>query len=310
MNEISDIRAELLRLQKSAAEGGESLSNQDIARGIGKSSATISLYLAGKYAGDNASIEIAVLEWLRDRNVSKVSGVATIENDVSRSIAKRLEEIRSSGELGLVIGPAGIGKSRGEGLYLRTHTLAISFRSLPWRSGMNAVAEDLSNGAGIHRLARGEKRWDKIIEATKDSGRLLVVDDAHELAPRALQCCVDYHDQTGNPVALTGLPLLRKKLLADARRARRVGDVFEVVCKDPEPLVNHLIDQLAPDCNGDRPDLLKLCLQVARNSGAFGAVEKQLKHAARARKKVSSVTWPEAFRAAQKRLLRQYELDK
>lgn len=291
----------------SAVKAAE-LSNAAIGRGIGYSSGAVSTWLSGKYEGNLAAIETAVREWLRDRTVASSTGVPTIETEISSLMRRRLEEIRTAGELVLEVGDAGIGKSRALGLYLLDHTLAIGFRALPWRSGMNAIAEDLSKAAGINRLAEGEKRWDAILDRTRGSGRLLIVDDAQELAPRALQCCVDYHEETGNPVCLIGLPGLKKKLLTDARRARRIDAVVELQVNDPLPLVNHLVNQFAPDANGERETLVNLCAQVAQGIGAFGSVEKQLKFAARSRKKKPGLAWPQAFRAAHQRLLRGYSL--
>ncbi len=285
------------------------LSNTEIARGIGYSSGAVSTYLNDKYAGDIRSLETAAREWLRDRTVAAITGVPTIETEVSKTMRRRLEEIRSNWELAVMVGEAGIGKSRGDGLYLIDHTLAIGFRALPWRRGMNAVAEDLSFAAHITRLSEGEKRWDAILDRTRGSGRLLIVDDAHELAPAALQCCIDYHEETGNPVCLIGLPVLKKKLLADARRARRIDAVVELKVTDPIPLVSHLVGQFAQDANGEREALIELCAKVSQGIGAFGSVEKQLKYAARARKKKPGLTWLEAFRAAHLRLLRNYPLN-
>ncbi len=284
------------------------LSNAEIARGIGYSSGAVSTYINNKYSGDLSAIEPKIREWLRDRTVAQVSGIPTIPTEISRFMHRRFEEIRTSGELALEVGEAGIGKSRAIGLYLLDHTLAIGLRAIPWRSGMNAIAEDLAQAAGINRLAKHEKRWDAILDRTRGSGRILIVDDAQELAPRALQCCVDYHEETGSPVCLVGLPALKKKLLADSRRSRRVDAVVELKIKDPAPLINHLIDQFASDSNGERNDLLSLCVEVASGIGAFGSVEKQLKYAARSRSKKPGLDWVPAFRAAHKRLLRTYDL--
>ena len=283
-------------------------SNAEIGRGIGYSSGAVSTYLAGKYEGNIAAIEAAAREWLRDLTVAGTSGVPTIETNVSRRFCKKVEEARIARELILEVGEAGIGKSRAVGIYLLTHTLAIGFRALPWRSGMNSIAEDLSKAAGINRLSKGEKRWDAILDRTRASGRLLIVDDAQELAPRALQCCIDYHEETGNPVCLVGLPMLKKKLLADARRARRVDAVVELIVADPVPLIEHMVTQFAPDANGERSDLIALCTKVATGIGAYGSVEKQLKYAARSRKKKPGLAWPAAFEAAHCRLLRGYSL--
>ncbi|GEM_PF-1951932 len=296
------------------------LSNSEIGKGIGYSSGYVSQYLNHKFPGDLPAIEQRIREFLRDRNITRVSGVATVETEVSRFLCRKLEEARLNRALAVITAPAGTGKSRSLGLYLSTHTLAIAFRVTAMHTGLCALADDLCQAADIQPQRRRRKnakgpaeprkrRWDMIVEKTTGSDRLLVVDDAHELGPRALQCCVDYHEVTGNPVVLLGLPDLKKRLLRDARRSSRADEAPDIPIKDPRPLVEHLVKELAPDANGERDQLISLCLQVVAKPGAFRAVEKQLQYAARARKKKPSLTWIEAFRAAHLRLLRSYTLN-
>ncbi len=148
-----------------------------------------------------------------------------------------------------------------------------------------------------------------IIDAVMPNTAALHRHVAHELGPRALQCCADYHEQTGNPVALLGLPVLKKRLLADARRSSRADEAPEIPVKDPRPLIEHLVAELATGANGEREPLISLCLQVAAHDGCFRSVEKQLAYAAKSRRKSPDTTWPDAFRAAHKRLLRSYTLN-
>lgn len=295
------------------------LSNSEISKAIGYSAGYVNVYLNNKFPGDLAAIESRIREFLRDRNITRVSGVATIDTEVSSFLCRKLEQARLNRDLSVITAPAGTGKSRGLSLYLSTHTLAIAFRVTAMHTGLCALADDLCLAADIQTQRRRRKnakgpaeprkrRWDMIVEKTTGSDRLLVVDDAHELGPRALQCCVDYHEATGNPVVLLGLPALKQRLLRDARRSSRADEAPDIPVKDPRPLVEHLVKELAPDANGERDGLIQLCLQVVSKAGAFRSVEKELQHAARSRKKNPRITWIDAFRAAHKRLLRAYTL--
>src|ERR1035437_6284238 len=114
-----------------AAINAKGLSNEDIGRGMGYSGGAVSTYLNGKYHGALANFETAAREWLRDLITVGISGVPTIETEISKIMRRRFEEIRSSRGLVLIVGDAGIGKSRGDGLYLIDHTLAIGFRTIP-----------------------------------------------------------------------------------------------------------------------------------------------------------------------------------
>ncbi len=287
----------------------EGLTNVAIAKGIGKSDAALGEWLRGRYAGNNKALEASITQWLRDRQVARVSGVPTIDTEISRSMSKRIEEIRVKRTLGVLIGVAGIGKSRGRNLWVSSHDLAIDFRAVAWDNGINGVRAGIMKAAEITRAVKGQTPWQTINAKTTGSGRPLIVDDAHELTQRALQCCVDWHEETGNPVVLIGLPELEKRLMPDARRASRVDYLYPLKVKDPLPLLTHLIDRLAPDINGERDDLTGLCLQVAAHDGAFRAVEKQLQRAALNRSKKAGLNWVDAFRAAHQRLPRNYKLN-
>lgn len=299
-------------------------SQAEISRGCGRGVTQLNQWFNHKYPGDNASLEASLRSWLHDLHVTSSTGVSTVETPVSNDIVSRLEEVRRSSELVLFIGEAGIGKTRSQDIYCRQHPLSIAFRVLPWHSGMSGLADDLCHAADIRRIPAGQRRWNVIVEKTKGSGRMLLVDDAHELGPRGLQCCVDYHEETGNPVALFGLPQLKARLMKDSRRARRIADVIEVKCADTLPLIEHLVSELAADAGDERTAVIQICTKVAQGIGAFGSVEKQLKLAARERKKKNEdsrkknpecfrkdglMKWVPALHGAHFRLLRNYKLN-
>ena len=279
------------------------VSNGKIAKAIGRSATMVSQYLNGKYEGDVQGLESRLREWLRDRTLSIVSGVATISTEISDAMERRFEGLRTAGELGVLIGEAGIGKSRGMARYLQQHSLPICFRVLPWNRSLLGIARTLLHAAEVNKIGRGEHLWDVVLDKMTESERLLIVDDAHELSPGGLQCVVDLHEETGMPVALVGLPALEAKLLRDMRRKRRVGDVCRLAVEDYAPLTQHMIRQLAPEANGETEDLTKLALQVAAKEGHFGDLEKALKKAARTVKRAGA-GWPKAFLAADRQLLR------
>ena len=89
------------------------LTNADIGRGMGYNAGSVSTYLNNKYGGNHAAFETAAREWLRDLTVASTTGVPTIETELSRIMLRRLEDTRTGRELTLMVGAAGIGKSRG-----------------------------------------------------------------------------------------------------------------------------------------------------------------------------------------------------
>jgi DNA transposition AAA+ family ATPase len=290
-----ELREQIVALTREDAQPRVTWS--EIGRKIGYGVATLTQWRDHKYRGRVAEIQALLREWLRDRVTVRESGVATVATDISRAIGRALDAAMGGGQFVIITGAAGVGKSRGLGLWLQHHARAISFRCLPWHTGIVALGRDLATAAGIEGGKPGQ-RWEKIISETRDAERLLVVDDAQELGPRCLQGAVDWHEETGNALALVGLPGLEQRLRRDVRRASRIDGATRLELETPGPLVDHLLKQLAADAAEEADELRGLALEVAQHDGAFRALEKHLKRARYYRLKDPRASWAAAFRGA------------
>ncbi len=143
----------------------------------------------------------------------------------------------------------------------------------------------------------------------RGSDRLVIVDDAHKLTQRGLQCLMDFHDETHSPVAMVGTFELIDKLERDAQLFSRVGLKWVIGQTRPKELIDHIIHSLVPNANGHSEELAALCEQVASQAGHFRAVHKQLKLAVEMLE--TSSTYKNivaAFRGAHSKMCRNYKL--
>lgn len=262
------------------------------------------------YSGNVAGLEKKLAEFMRDYRLEMDTNVPTVDCEVSRQINDAMEEIRTAKRIGVIIGAPGSGKSRGINLYCESHELAVAFRVCCWQKSQADFAECLFKAAGIDSPRRGLLNMKPLVEKMTGTSRPFLIDDAHKLTRSALQLAYDFRDATGAPVALFGDARLVDKLRDDAQRLRRTGIVFRLKIKNPTPLIEHHLDALAPDANGDRADLVKLCRTIvaAENGGHFGSLQMELSLAARLKRGNADWNWCEAVRRAHQKLIRDYTL--
>ncbi len=304
-----DLLLQLIAQRKGSAE---ELSNNKVAKRLGYSSSVISQYLdpdGNKYPGDVVKLEKSVDDFIRNELRRKVSGVDTIESVQVKELAKALEYIRKTNDVGEVLSEAGVTKSRAVDHYSLANPLAVVVRARQWlkdeHSVMQAIFEKVKGG-----YDNRTKRIDHVLKKLTGSERLIIVDDAHKLTRAALQLCFDLHDETLCPFALVGIFELEDKLADDAQRFSRVGLRWEIKPEDPKQLSDHLVKSLCPNITmPDQRIIFPLCEQVAEQHGHFRSVHKQLKVAAEIREGKPDINWETAFKSAHTMLVRKYPLN-
>lgn len=304
------IREKLITLRE---EPG--FSNGIIARRIGVSEAVVSQYLSERgciYSGDIDKFELKAEDFLQNEARRRASGVDTTNCDAAEQVRIALEYIRKTSDWGVLIAESGEGKTRGVEQYLKDHPTAILFRTCAWNNTKHDAEAFLFKVAGQTGWDNHTKRIIHAIKRLRGSERLIIVDDAHFLHSTALRCWKDIHEATQMPLAFCGVQKLLDAVKVDDQNFSRVGLCFPIQDKGEKvdnTLLKHLIAQLVPDCNGDMPELLGLCEQVAKQHGHYRSVHKQLKVAVEIKAGKKSLTWPQAFRAAHTMLVRSYELN-
>lgn len=231
------------------------LSLNSIARAVDFSNATLSQWLAGKYAGRTEDIDAAVLSFLRrqrERKQSPVFEMPFIETTVAKKVFEVARICHLDCEIGVVYGDAGLGKTdatieytaQNPGVLLIQadlgYTAKVLFRELHRRVGYDGVGN-------IHDL------FDDVVARLKGSGRLIIVDEAEHLPYRALELLRRVYDKAGVGILLVGMPRLvanlRGKRGEYAQLYSRVGVAGKVELLKPED-VQKLVHTAIPGSNG------------------------------------------------------------
>lgn len=260
-----------------------------VARAIGKSPAVINQYLQGKYTGDIPSIDELITGFISRENEKEKSRRITASYIPTLTSRKGMEVIRLAhldGEINVIYGDAGLGKTMMLREYAATHREAILIEADPGYTA-RTVLEELCSRLGLNKRGNMHELSETCIAALSDSGRLLMVDEAENLPYRALETLRRIHDKAGIGVILAGMPRLiinlkgkrgeYKQLYSRVGLALNLGDAL------PEEDINAIAVSMLPDAenpdvstalfkasHGNARRLFKLVRGVSRHSSISG----------------------------------------
>ncbi|ELC5001900.1 AAA family ATPase [Salmonella enterica] len=260
-----------------------------VARAIGKSPAVINQYLQGKYTGDIPSIDELITGFISRENEKEKSRRITASYIPTLTSRKGMEVIRLAhldGEINVIYGDAGLGKTMMLREYAATHREAILIEADPGYTA-RTVLEELCSRLGLNKRGNMHELSEACIAALSDSARLLMVDEAENLPYRALETLRRIHDKAGIGVILAGMPRLiinlkgkrgeYKQLYSRVGLALNLGDAL------PEEDINAIAVSMLPDAenpdvstalfkasHGNARRLFKLVRGVSRHSSICG----------------------------------------
>lgn len=185
-------------------------SQTQVARAVGKSAAVINQYLQGKYAGDVPSIDELARSFINREAEKEKSQKITARFVPTVTSRKGMEVIRYAhldGDLNVIFGAAGLGKTMILREYAAQHRDALLIEADPGYTA-RVVLEKLCNLLGLSKRGNMHELSEACIAALRDSGRLLMVDEAENLPYRALETLRRIHDKSGIGMVLAGMPRL------------------------------------------------------------------------------------------------------
>jgi hypothetical protein len=190
------------------------ISNAAVAKAIGKSPATVSQFVNGKYEGDVPKLARELRAWM-DQDLKR-RRAPSYEGFVLTSVAKRiisaLQFAAKTSGIAIIYGPAGIGKTMTITAYQATQPGSICLRVKVGASSARGFLSMLCDELRVGRTQWIRPMIDRASEKLKDSGRMIMIDEAHRLGYDALEAVRDIHDITGCPIALLGTARIVKQI--------------------------------------------------------------------------------------------------
>ena len=132
-------------------------------------------------------------------------------------------------------GDAGMGKTMIMRRYATENLSAVLIEADPGYTA-RVVLEELCNKLGLAKRGNMHELSEAIIQALRDSGKVILVDEAENLPYRALETLRRIHDKSGIGIVLAGMPRLilnlkgkrgeYKQLYSRVGFALRMGDAL------------------------------------------------------------------------------------
>ena len=278
------------------------MSKTAAARQIGVSAATLSLWLSGNYGGNVERIDKKVERWLRyqadsarlDRSSARLD--AHCDFDITTEIVGTLANGHVQGDIVLVCGPSGAGKTWAATHYRDTHSATFmvqmteAVRSISGMLRRIAVAID-----AVPRDRSALAAEAAIVEALKGREALLIIDEAHHLSVPLIDELRALRDMSGCGLALIGDKKLQALVRTCPQVAGRVG--ASVTATAPR---NDDVTLLAASVLGRQPSEgdIEQCCRAAALPGGLHTLRRML-----------SAAWIDAHNQDQSRISTQHLID-
>lgn len=259
------------------------------ARGMGFSVASISQWRTGKYNGDQKRIAAACKSFMeRERGrmeYSQYDEIPFVDTTVSLRILAAAQKVHLSRSMALLYGPAGVGKTRSIKEYALRNQDVILIESDSFARTKDLLAS-IHKAVGMGGAGKAHTEHTmlmEIVERLKDSGRMIIIDEAENLRPKTLDAVRRIHDWAGVGVLYVGLDKFYHQLrtLNNERydylvtRLRAAIKVERLEFQDTQLLTNAIIPgnesiarEMHTTSRGVARILVDLCKDVAEYSNA------------------------------------------
>ncbi|MDP4176283.1 MAG: AAA family ATPase [Bacteroidota bacterium] len=240
---------------------GEIKSLNLAAQAMGISGSRLSQFLSGSYKGNIQETTEIVGNYIqlvgeRKSIVEKVDFVMTKNAKKVLDLA-RLIHIEKG--LGVLTGRAGLGKSMALQRYKAGHKDVI-YLEVNTTFSAKILLSKICQQCGL--ISKGHLNYllDSIIDRLKDTGRLLIVDQAEYLPDKALDILRTIHDEAGIGLLLAGLPRLLNNIKGIGGILEQIYTRVDTACeltKLEDEDIKNLIHSYIPGSNGVYKDFIE-----------------------------------------------------
>lgn len=188
-----------------------------IATELGVSGAQLSSFLSGTYKAPHTIIpKISSLMKVSEKKAIAPREPEFVETKVSKAVMNAITYSHIQGKISVVYGDAGVGKTMAINEYCKQNNLAIKITISPSYASMSGVNELIADKLGVReRVSR--KIYAEIIAKLKDSGRVIIIDEAQHLTVRTLNHLRCMADESGVGITLVGNDEVYTKLKGSGR---------------------------------------------------------------------------------------------
>jgi len=234
-------------------------SQNRVAKALGISSSALSQWISGTYKGDNAAVDAKVDDYLsaiaeEDGSADLLEERGVIETTSYKSVVKFCTLVSKSKMMGMLIGDAGAGKTTALKDYARKHPTCILIEADKGYTP-RVLFNDLCSKLKINAPSMTHDKFLNSLSKLKNSGRLLIIDEAEHLPYNSLEYVRRLYDKSGIAVVLCGMPRLecnvrglKEQFLQLSSRIQLVSRLKILTNRDVEAYLESRFEKYDKDC--------------------------------------------------------------
>lgn len=249
-----------------------------VATKTGLSATVISQYLRGTYNGSIPNVEAALKDFLQReeyRANHREVRATFVPTQLAGMALSLISNTHMDGDIGVIYGPAGMGKSMVLREYAYKNKGAILIEADPGCTA-RVLLQELCARLGVKRTGNIHELSEECIQALTGTGWVVLVDEAELLPYRALEVLRRIHDRSGVAIVLAGMP----RLLINLRGSRgefaqlysRVGMCLNLEThkdKSEQEDFNRILGSLLTDGDGEsltQPELAEAFFRCSKGN--------------------------------------------
>lgn len=183
-------------------------SGAEIARKTGQSATVISMFMNGKYKGDNDAVAISLNTWLESRNVTQNTLPVRpdyVVTPTSESITSALTWAQLTHTIALIYGNPGVGKSEALKEYTRNGNNVWRITASKSRTNELETMYELALEMGISDAPYQRGALSRLLRRRlRDTGALIIIDEADWLNYDAIEELRILQEECNIGLAFTG----------------------------------------------------------------------------------------------------------
>ncbi len=181
-----------------------------VSRSTGIGVPRLSRWLKDNYKGDNQKINEAVESFInREKNKNSISNnsIKFVETSIATTIFGTARNCHYKSELGVIFGDAGLGKTTAIEKYSVENPDVILIKVNPSYT-KKFLVQEIHKKLGYEGLGAIYTMLNEIIAKLKNSGRMIIVDQAEYLTQASLELLRAIYDEAKIGLLLIGMPKL------------------------------------------------------------------------------------------------------
>lgn len=257
----AEIEQVALDFSRWLSETGSTILSVSKTLGDGFSAPVLSQFKSGQYRGDVETVARTINQFIERKTRAKevVRPNGFVETAVAKRILTTARMVIDGLHMGYVYGPSGTGKSMTAEAIRRAYTGSIYIRVVQSTRRGPGFIKAIARQLGLSAKTAFEQSQLMLIEHLHESGRPLLVDEAHQLADSGFEAIRDLHDAAKLPVLMFGTYKLNE-LLTDTDKHRGQFssrsvircDITEAASRPKNPRPLFTVDEIQELFTSDR----------------------------------------------------------